>query len=344
MKITELLESKTVKAEKPRNFVAKHAKTGGAGKMKDKSKTLPRQEKHKKPAMAEGSDHVDEANIQPTSARSRSHIGNLSNPVVNSVVHPSSGKEIGLITKQPNGEYHAHHSAAALSHAQSGTFATKDEAHQFIRNAHANAIKNGTLSNRWLKTQPSPQFAKEQGVAEGSSPNKTDLAMAYLMAVVNAPMGTPEKRRIINWQQILDYKFDIEIDTAALAQLLPQLDNQLQSGKLDKLQNRMISRGELSIESIQQGVAEGSVKELQLDLRVLSDEQFQTQYRMTKAEARAELRKSTVKETATDGSTSASHMSVGAVYKNKPPKMQKPGTNALDSDDLLTGGSLVKRR
>jgi hypothetical protein len=118
--------------------------------------------------VAAGSDHVDEANIQPTSARSRSHIGNLSNPVVNSVVHPSSGKEIGLITKQPNGEYHAHHSAAALSHAQSGTFATKDEAHQFIRNAHANAIKNGTLSNRWLKTQPSPQFAKEQGVAEGS--------------------------------------------------------------------------------------------------------------------------------------------------------------------------------
>jgi hypothetical protein len=188
------------------------------------------------------------------------------------------------------------------------------------------------------------KLQRQQGVAEGSSPNKTDLAMAYLMAVVNAPMGTPEKRRIINWQQILDYKFDIEIDTAALAQLLPQLDNQLQSGKLDKLQNRMISRGELSIESIQQGVAEGSVKELQLDLRVLSDEQFQTQYRMTKEQARAELRKSTVKETATDGSTSASHMSVGAVYKNKPPKMQKPGTNALDGDDLLTGGSLVKRR
>jgi hypothetical protein len=97
-------------------------------------------------------------------------------------------------------------------------------------------------------------------------------------------------------------------------------------------------------QSKKQGVAEGSVKELQLDLRVLSDEQFQTQYRMTKAEARAELRKSTVKETATAGGTSAGHMSVGAVYKNKPPKMQKPGTNALDSDNLLTGGSLVKRR
>ena len=38
---------------KPRNFVAKNAKMGGAGKMKDKSKTIPRHEKHKKP-VAEG--------------------------------------------------------------------------------------------------------------------------------------------------------------------------------------------------------------------------------------------------------------------------------------------------
>jgi hypothetical protein len=38
-----------VDASKPRNFVAKNAKMGGAGKMKDKSKTIPRHEKHKKP-------------------------------------------------------------------------------------------------------------------------------------------------------------------------------------------------------------------------------------------------------------------------------------------------------
>jgi len=86
---------------------------------------------------------VYEANIEPTSAKSRTHIGNLSNPVVNSVVR--SGKEIGLITKQPNGEFHAHHSAAKLAHSSSGTFDTKDKAHQFVRDAHAKAIKNGTL-------------------------------------------------------------------------------------------------------------------------------------------------------------------------------------------------------
>jgi len=46
-------ESKKDETSKPRNFVAKNAKMGGAGKMKDKSKTLPRHEKHKKP-VAEG--------------------------------------------------------------------------------------------------------------------------------------------------------------------------------------------------------------------------------------------------------------------------------------------------
>ena len=45
-------EEKT-ETPKPRNFVAKNAKMGGAGKMKDKSKTIPRHEKHKKP-VAEG--------------------------------------------------------------------------------------------------------------------------------------------------------------------------------------------------------------------------------------------------------------------------------------------------
>jgi hypothetical protein len=51
-------EAKKDESPKPRNFVAKNAKMGGAGKMKDKSKTLPRHEKHKKP-VAEGDDGRD---------------------------------------------------------------------------------------------------------------------------------------------------------------------------------------------------------------------------------------------------------------------------------------------
>jgi hypothetical protein len=55
---------KETEAPKPRNFVAKNAKMGGAGKMKDKSKTIPRKEKHKKP-VAEGFNHEydDEAGM-----------------------------------------------------------------------------------------------------------------------------------------------------------------------------------------------------------------------------------------------------------------------------------------
>ena len=97
---------------------------------------------------------------------------------------------------------------------------------------------------------------KSEGVAEGSGANKTHLAMAYLKAVVMAPLGTPEKRRILNWQQRLLNQFDIEIGTVTLAQMLPQLDSQLKSGQLDKLRNRMASRGELEIGETQQGVAE----------------------------------------------------------------------------------------
>lgn len=54
MRATEIItESKKTDASKPRNFVAKHAKMGGAGKMQDKSKTIPRKEKHKQKEVVE---------------------------------------------------------------------------------------------------------------------------------------------------------------------------------------------------------------------------------------------------------------------------------------------------
>jgi len=125
---------------------------------------------------------VVEANIQPTSAKSRTHIGNLSHPITNSVVHPSSGKEIGLITKQPNGNFHAHHSAAKLTHSQSGTFDSKDKAHQFIRDAHAKATKNGALSDRFLKSKPLPHLAKEETEQMDEKVTSRDIKMAVGVA------------------------------------------------------------------------------------------------------------------------------------------------------------------
>ena len=55
----------------------------------------------------------------------------------------------------------------------------------------------------------------------------------------------------------------------------------------------------------------------------------------------------TLDESATAGATSAANVSVGAVYKNKPPKQpkNKDGTakNALDMKaNLMTGGSIKR--
>ena len=247
-------------------------------------------------------------------------------------------------------------------------FSDKDRAEQPGR------LKAAIKSTLGKHTKPN---LPKQGVAEGSGANKTHLAMAYLKAVVMAPMGTPDKRRILNWQEELEDEFDIEMDTAALAQMLPQFDSMLQAGKLDKLQNRMASRGELYIESIQQGVAEGErtmsraakgnekygkdgmkalakagrdgasekkldtirdkhdnynedsdpcwkdykqigmkkkggksvpncvpkesikeggVKEILMDLRTMSDEEFQTAYKMSKMQARSKLKEKPVEE------------------------------------------------
>jgi hypothetical protein len=129
-----------------------------------------------------------------------------------------------------------------------------DEGNAFSK-AVVDAKRDGIQPGEKIRVGGKQYPVREQGVAEGSSANKTDLAMAYLKAVVMAPMGTPEKRRILNWQEILSDQFDIEMDTAVLAQMLPQLDSRLKSGQLDKLQNRMARRGELEIGEAQQVMA-----------------------------------------------------------------------------------------
>ena len=58
--IAQEADKKTVPASTPRNFVAKNAKTGGAGAHRDKKKEQKQGvEKHKKPFME---DHADAAN------------------------------------------------------------------------------------------------------------------------------------------------------------------------------------------------------------------------------------------------------------------------------------------
>lgn len=49
--IAQEADKNTIPSSTPRNFVAKNAKSSGAGAHKDKTKTIPRKEKHKKPFM-----------------------------------------------------------------------------------------------------------------------------------------------------------------------------------------------------------------------------------------------------------------------------------------------------
>jgi len=112
---------------------------------------------------------------------------------VGAVIHPKSGKEIGIVTKQPNGGgYHALHSAASLAHKQTGTFDNKDKAHQFVHDAHAKAIKNNTLSDKFLKKNPSPQLSKEEveldEAGEVKAPTK-GLTVDTLAGPKKAPKG-----------------------------------------------------------------------------------------------------------------------------------------------------------
>jgi hypothetical protein len=65
-------EAKKDETPKPRNFVAKNAKMGGAGKMKDKSKTIPRHEKHKKPVVEGPNDGEEDHEIQMASSELQS--------------------------------------------------------------------------------------------------------------------------------------------------------------------------------------------------------------------------------------------------------------------------------
>jgi hypothetical protein len=295
----------------PRNFVAKNAKMGGAGKMKDKSKTIPRKEKHKKP-VAEGSmDELEQRRklINYISQKKGWDVSDLELARTSELIlmykkikekdvsennHPDEKEDQALIRKMVKRDalkkegYGMNGYATAIgSRPRPGNVAgvseNDDDVGQEIGMAsselygiakHAKELLgliNQQGQEQGLEAWQQSKITKAadyltsvlqnmdydtQSVSEGSGANKTYLAMAYLKAVVMAPMGTPEKRRILNWQQILSNQFDIEMDPATLAQLLPQFDSQLKSGQLDKLQNRMASRGELEIGESEQGVAE----------------------------------------------------------------------------------------
>jgi hypothetical protein len=70
-----------------------------------------------------------------------------------------------------------------------------------------------------------------------------------------------------------------------------------ENGNLEAWQQSKITKAADYLNSVlqsiggEQGVAEGAVKELSSDLKTMSDEEFQSRYKMSKADARANLKK-----------------------------------------------------
>jgi hypothetical protein len=213
-----------VPATTPRNFVAKNAKSSGAGAHKDKKKEQKQgAAKHKKPYMESLRTKIDQLKSKLAEQGVAEGVRDLGYDAQSLIMKLRRDVEEKRLQPTPQAVL-----AAARELAGDMEFAPQLLVKQVLG----------------------------QGVAEGSGANKTYLAMAYLKAVVMAPTGTPDNERIRNWQEKLEDEFDIEMDTVTLAQMLPQFDSQLQSGNLDKLQNRMAGRGELEIGESDQGVAE----------------------------------------------------------------------------------------
>lgn len=105
MRIIEILkESDSMKTppSKPRNFVAKNAKGGGAGQHKDKSKTIPRKEKHKNKDMAMA-EHGKASYALCTSSKPNSELGasNLAS-CKSQGLRAREGKKSHKLGKSPN--------------------------------------------------------------------------------------------------------------------------------------------------------------------------------------------------------------------------------------------------
>lgn len=173
----EAEEKKEKKANNPfdwRNYKSAIKKAPGEMTGHD-SKKISTGMVYTKKAVKEDIEIVYEAGIEPTNAKSRTHVGNLSNPTVNTVVR--SGKQIGLITKQSDGTHHAMHTAAKLAHAATGTFDTADKAHQFIRDAHAKAIKNNTLKPQF--TEATEKMTAEELDTPGNSEHQCAIHVKH---------------------------------------------------------------------------------------------------------------------------------------------------------------------
>jgi len=386
MKIIEIItESKTVAAAKPRNFVAKNAKMGGAGKMKDKSKTLPRHEKHKKP-VAEGadnkfsvSDKVEELVRQYKLFDKRGW---------SDLFAKLAGRKLqGVAEIRREMEY-----ASKFLDLLDSIRMRSDYRGQQDPKKDQELID---LSNQWLSlfNKATGEFKgiSGQGVAEGSGGDDTVQSLVNIRSTVKQiqtgkaqyPQGFASQLEVALYDAINALRDNPDQgaqNTVKELAGLRAIAKQVQTGKatfpqgytsrLEWVLYDAIKQIENSSQG-KQGVAEtyvtekakskaqqkfmGMVYAAKKGEKPASPEVAKAakgmskksakDYAATKHKGKPEHVKEDGEGGASAGSTTSAMVGVGAVYKNKRAKMQKPGTNALDmkGGNLMTGGSIAKR-
>ena len=109
------------KESKPRNFVAKNAKMGGAGQHKDKTKVIPRNKKHKNKEYAESLDEVSWDSVKKGAA-----VAGLAGAMAfgaggaNARVTPGDDPSINRLTGKPIATQQATDNAPAKAQAPKG--------------------------------------------------------------------------------------------------------------------------------------------------------------------------------------------------------------------------------
>jgi hypothetical protein len=170
-------------APKPRNFVAKNAKMGGAGKMQDKSKTIPRKEKHKKP-VAEGFNHEydDEAGMAQSNllTTARAVMG-LLKTIKDRDNLPEWGQEkIAKAEMMLVSVWDYLQSQKAMGNdPQQGVAEGSRDDDEYGPKAREEWLKQQAYEKEYNKKKPSTPVkpvdkSKEQGVAEGPNDGKED--------------------------------------------------------------------------------------------------------------------------------------------------------------------------
>jgi len=157
--------------------------------------------------------------------------------------------------------------------------------------------KPGTGKNAGKRVNDCEKI-KEQGVAEGYQSAKTieQIKFWYKDAADAVEMAKAAEALNVNGmydEAIKKYKHQAQISLSKANSLKQGVAEGYKEERLKgcKCQHRQGDNKKCPIHGVQEGVAEGAVKDLMYDLKTMSDEEFQSRYKMTKADARANLKK-----------------------------------------------------